>query len=86
MTLRGFERRLTFLHQGRLGDHGRVALFDVAGEVGLAVGQVLEQQAADVAREEADLGAGLEGGVLLFVWEGGVEELLALRELAEDFR
>lgn len=78
--------RLTFLNHRRFGGRGRVALFDVAGEVGLSGGQVLEQQAADVAREEADLGAFLEGGVLLFAGEGGVEEPLALRELAEGLR
>lgn len=64
---------LTLLNHQGFGRCGCVGIFDAAGEVGLAVGQVFEQQATDVAGKDAGSGPVLEGGVLLLVWVGGVK-------------
>lgn len=84
MTVTGGQ--LTFLHHWGFGGCSWVTQPDVAGEVGLAFGQVLEQQAADVAWKDTGFGAVLVGGVLLLVRVGGVEEPLALHVFAEGFR
>lgn len=81
------ERRpLTFLHHRGFRCYGWVSIFDVAGEVGLAVRQVFKQQSTVVAGKDACFGAFLEGGVLLLVRVGGVEESIAVCVLAERFR
>lgn len=79
------DKHLTLLDYRSFGHRGRVAHFDVAGEGGLAVGQVLIQQATDVAWENAGFGTFLEGGVLLLRWVSGVEEAFTVRVLAKDF-
>lgn len=76
---------LTFLHHWGFWCHCRVGELNVAGEVGLAVGQVFVEQATDVAWEHADLGTIPERCVLLLVWVGGVKESLAVRILAKWF-
>ena len=77
--------KLTFVHHWGFGHCGGVGLSDVAGEVGLAVGQVSKQQATVVAWEDASSGTFFEGGVLLLIWVGGVEESMALCVLTKGF-
>lgn len=78
--------QLTFLHHRGLGRCGGVGVLNVAGEVGLPIGQVFVEQAANVSREEADLGAVPERCVLLLVRVGGVKEPLAVGVLAKWLR
>lgn len=75
----------TFLHHWSFGRCAWVAQLDVAGEVGLALGQVFEQQAAGVAWKYASFGTIPEGGVLLLVRVSGVKDFLTLRILAKRF-
>lgn len=78
--------RLTFLHHRGFCCHCRVGILNVAGEVGLPIGQVLVEQATDVSREEADFGTIPERCVLLLVRVRGVKESLTVGVLAKWFR
>lgn len=70
---------LTLFHDR--GFRRRLHLFDTAGEVGPAIGQVVEPQTTVVTLEDEDLGAGLHGGVLLLLQVGGVQDFPSLHIL-----